>query len=55
MIETGPNIVPLGESAWTVVLGDKISRALNQRVTGLVARIASAQPERARRPITSRT
>lgn len=43
MIETGPNIVPLGESAWTVVLGDKISRALNQRVTGLVARIASAQ------------
>lgn len=43
MIETGPNIVPLGESAWTVVLGDKISRALHQRVTGLVARIASAR------------
>ena len=43
MIETGPNLVPLGESAWTVVLGDKISRALHQRVTGLAARIASAR------------
>jgi len=43
VIDTGPNIVPLGESAWTVVLGDKISRALQQRVTGLMARIASAR------------
>jgi len=37
------NIVPLGESAWTVVLGDKVSRALHQRVTGLAARIEAAR------------
>ena len=37
------SIVPLGECAWTVVLGDKVSRALHQRVTGLAARIAGAR------------
>lgn len=37
------SIVPLGESAWTVVLGDKVSRALHQRVTGLAARIEAAR------------
>jgi inhibitor of KinA len=36
-------IVPLGECAWTVVLGDKVSRALHQRVTGLAARIEAAR------------
>lgn len=43
MSETGITIVPLGESAWTVVLGDKISRALHQRVTAMAARIDAAQ------------
>lgn len=37
------SIVPLGESAWTVVLGDTVSRALHQRVTGLAARISTAR------------
>ncbi len=37
------SIVPLGESAWTVVLGDKVSRALHQRVTGLASRISAAR------------
>lgn len=43
MSETGVNIVPLGESAWTVVLGDKVSHAIHRRVTGLAARIEAAR------------
>ncbi len=36
-------IVPLGESGWTVVLGDKVSRELHRRVTELAAQIAAAR------------
>lgn len=36
------HIVPLGESAWTVVLGGKVDRAIHHRVTTLAARIAAA-------------
>lgn len=42
MSETGVLIVPLGESAWTMVLGDKVDRAIHHRVTALAARIAAA-------------
>ena len=42
---TGPvlSIVPLGKCAWTLVLGDKVSRPLHQRVTELASRISAAQ------------
>jgi KipI family sensor histidine kinase inhibitor len=36
-------IVPLGEQAWTVVLGETVDRMLHQRVTALAARIAGAK------------
>lgn len=36
------SIVPLGRCAWTLVLGDKVSRPLHRRVTGLASRIAAA-------------
>ena len=39
----GATIVPLGEQAWTVVLGETVDRMLHQRVTGLAARIAAAR------------
>lgn len=42
MSGAGPRIVPLGESAWTVVLGDTVDRALLQRVTLLAGRISAA-------------
>lgn len=38
----GISIVPLGRCAWTLVLGDKVSRPLHRRVTGLAARISAA-------------
>ena len=39
----GATIVPLGEQAWTVVLGETVDRMLHQRVTALAGRIASAR------------
>jgi inhibitor of KinA len=39
----GATIVPLGEQAWTVVLGETVDRMLHRRVTGLAARIAAAR------------
>jgi inhibitor of KinA len=38
-----PLVLPLGEAAWTVVLGDKVDRELHGRVTELAARIAEAE------------
>jgi inhibitor of KinA len=37
-----PLVLPLGEAAWTVVLGDTVDRELHARVTQLAARIAGA-------------
>ena len=37
-----PLVLPLGETAWTVVLGDTVDRELHARVTALAARIAGA-------------
>lgn len=39
----GATIVPLGEQAWTVVLGETVDRLLHQRVTALAGRIAGAK------------
>jgi KipI family sensor histidine kinase inhibitor len=39
----GATIVPLGEQAWTVVMGNAVDRMLHQRVTALAARIAAAK------------
>ena len=39
----GATIVPLGEQAWTVVLGETVDRMLHQRVTALAGRIAGAK------------
>ncbi|HSE52359.1 MAG TPA: 5-oxoprolinase subunit PxpB [Gemmatimonadales bacterium] len=39
----GATIVPLGEQAWTVVLGETVDRMLHQRVTALASRIAAAR------------
>jgi inhibitor of KinA len=39
----GATIVPLGEQAWTVLLGETVDRMLHQRVTALAARIAAAR------------
>ena len=36
-------IHPLGEAAWTVVLGDRVDRELNARVRALAARIEAAR------------
>jgi len=38
----GISIVPLGRCAWTLVLGDKVSRPLHRRVTELASRISAA-------------
>jgi inhibitor of KinA len=38
-----PLVLPLGEAAWTVVLGDTVDRELHARVTELAARIAAAE------------
>ncbi len=37
-----PLVLPLGEAAWTVVLGDTVDRELHARVIELAARIAEA-------------
>lgn len=37
-----PLVLPLGEAAWTVVLGDTVDRELHGRVTELAGRIAEA-------------
>ena len=39
----GATIVPLGEQAWTVVLGETVDRMLHQRVTALAGRITAAR------------
>lgn len=35
-----PRLLPLGDAAWTVELGERIDPAIHHRVTGLAARIA---------------
>jgi KipI family sensor histidine kinase inhibitor len=37
-----PPVLPLGEAAWTVVLGDSVNAAVHQRVAELAARIEAA-------------
>jgi inhibitor of KinA len=37
--EAAPPVLALGEAAWTVVLGDRVDRAIHQRVTALAAAI----------------
>jgi KipI family sensor histidine kinase inhibitor len=37
-----PPILPLGESAWTIVLGDRVDRALHRTVLGLARSIEAA-------------
>src|SRR5439155_3373076 len=37
-----PPVVALGEAAWTVVLGDRVDRALHERVTALATAIGEA-------------
>ena len=39
MTVASPAIVPLGEAAWTVVLGERVDRSIHQEVTALAARI----------------
>ncbi len=42
MSPAAPPILPLGEAAWTVVLGEAVDPKLHERVTALAARIAAA-------------
>jgi KipI family sensor histidine kinase inhibitor len=37
-----PSILPLGEGAWTVTLGDRVDGAIHRQVIGLAGRIADA-------------
>jgi KipI family sensor histidine kinase inhibitor len=37
-----PSILPLGEGAWTVTLGDRVDAAIHRQVIGLAGRIADA-------------
>lgn len=41
MTKAAPPILPLGESAWTIVLGDRVDRKLHRSVLGL-ARVVDA-------------
>lgn len=43
MSPAGPPILPLGESAWTIVLGDRVDRALHRRVLDLARVIDAAR------------
>ena len=43
MSGVAPRIVPLGEAAWTVVLGDTVDRAVHREVMHLVERIEAAK------------
>ena len=38
-----PAVFPLGEAAWTVVLGDRVDPAIHERVLALAARVAEAE------------
>lgn len=38
-----PPVLPLGESAWTIVLGDRVDRALHRTVLGLARTIEAAR------------
>ena len=38
-----PSILPLGEGAWTVTLGDRVDAAIHRQVIGLAGRIADAE------------
>lgn len=42
MSGAAPRILPLGEEAWTVALGDTVDPALHRRVTDLAERICNA-------------
>ena len=37
-----PHIVPLGEAAWTVMLGDRVDRTLHRQVMALMGRVEAA-------------
>jgi len=37
-----PTVVPLGEAAWTVVLGDRVDPAIHERVLAAAGRLAAA-------------
>lgn len=43
MSALAPAVHPLGESAWTVVLGDRVDPAIHARVLELAARLAEAK------------
>lgn len=43
MSEAAPRVLPLGEAAWTVVLGSTVDRAVHRRVMALASRIQSAE------------
>lgn len=43
MSRPGPAVLPLGEAAWTVVLGDRIEAATHAQVLALSAAIAAAR------------
>lgn len=43
MSGVAPAVLPLGEAAWTVVLGDTVDRELHRRVTDLAGRIRAAE------------
>jgi len=42
-VTAAPSVHPLGEGAWTVVLGDKVDPDVHQRVLSLTARLQSAK------------
>ena len=42
MTSAVPPVLPLGESAWTIVLGDRVDRELHQRVLALARSIEAA-------------
>jgi KipI family sensor histidine kinase inhibitor len=42
MSRAAPPVLPLGEAAWTVALGDTVDLALHRRVTDLAERIGAA-------------
>jgi inhibitor of KinA len=42
MIEAAPAIVALGEHGWTIVLGERVDRAVHREVTALATRIEAA-------------
>jgi inhibitor of KinA len=42
-VSGAPSILPLGEGAWTVTLGDRVDAAIHRQVIGLAGRIVDAE------------